>query len=87
MKFYYNYIIESLKDGSLYKGCTDDLARRVKDHNDGLVESTKNKRPWRLIYYEACLDKKDAYDREKYLKSGWGRKFIQERLKNYLKKK
>ncbi len=87
MKFHYDYILESLKDRSLYKGCTIDLKRRLNEHNNGLVESTRRKRPWKLIYYEACIDSKDAYNREKYFKSGWGKEFIKKRLENYFKKK
>ena len=87
MHFYYNYILESLKDKSLYKGCTKDLNKRLKEHNNGLVIATRYKRPWKIIYYEACLDQKDAYIREKYFKSGWGRRFTKERLKSYLQKK
>ncbi|MFA5318021.1 MAG: GIY-YIG nuclease family protein [Patescibacteria group bacterium] len=61
-------MLESTKHKTLYKGCTNDLKKRFKEHNGGLVEATKLKRPWKLIYYEACLNKTDAYNREKYLK-------------------
>jgi len=83
MQFYYNYIIKSIKFGNLYKGCSNNLKRRLEEHNSGLVESTKNQKPWELIYYEACLNKKDAYNREKYLKMGGGRRFVKKRLENY----
>ncbi len=86
MKFFYNYIIESKKDKSLYKGCANDLKERLRQHNNGLVKSTKNKKPWKLIYYEACLDKNDAISREKLLKTASGRRFIKKRLKNYFSK-
>ena len=86
MKFYYNYTIESLIDKSLYKGYSDNLKRRIDNHNNGYVESTKNKRPWKLIYYEACLEKGDAISREKILKTAGGRMFIKKRLKYYLSK-
>jgi len=85
MEFHYDYVIESQKDHSLYKGCTKNLVQRLKEHNKGAVDATRSKRPWKLIYYEACIDTDDAYEREKYLKSGWGRKYIKERLKNYYK--
>ncbi len=83
MKFYYTYILQSTKDKTLYKGCTNDLVRRFQEHNNGLVETTRLKRPWELIYYEACLNKKDAYNREKYLKMGGGRRFTKKRLEEY----
>ncbi len=86
MQFYYNYIIESTKYKTLYKGCTNNLIKRFKEHNNGLVEATKIKKPWKLIYYEACLNKVDAYNREKYLKMGGGRRFTKKRLENYFKK-
>jgi putative endonuclease len=84
---YYVYILESLKNGDLYKGFTSDINRRLEEHNSGVTESTKNKGPWKLVYCEIFLNKYDAINREKYLKGGWGRKFLQEVLKNYLKDK
>ena len=50
--FFYNYTIQSKKDKTLYMGYTVDLKKRLEKHNKGLVESTKSKRPWKLIYYE-----------------------------------
>jgi len=64
---------------------TKDLKRRLEKHNNGLVDSTLYRRPLRLIYYEACLNENDAIVREKYFKSGFGRRFLNSRLKNYLK--
>ena len=83
--FYYVYILLSKKDGKRYIGYTNDLIRRVEEHNKGLVSSTKHRRPLKLIYYEACLSEKDAKRREKYLKGQWGYKFINKRLKDYNK--
>lgn len=77
------YILRSKKDNFLYIGCTNNLTKRVKEHKDGKVVSTKNRLPIKLIYYEVCLNKKDAYTREKYLKSGMGHRYIKNRLKNY----
>ena len=65
-------------------GYTPDLRIRIKKHNKGLVPATKNRRPLRLVYYEACLNKDDAIKREKYLKTSWGKRYIKNRLKNYL---
>ena len=67
-----------------YTGFTKNLKLRLERHNKGLVESTKDRRPLRLIYYEACLDQSDATKREKYLKSYNGKMFLRKRLKSYL---
>ena len=80
----YTYVLQSQKDNDLYTGFTEDLKLRFDQHNNGLVESTKDRKPFRLIYYEACLNKDDAIKREKYLKSFHGKMFIKKRLKSYL---
>ncbi|WP_394707974.1 GIY-YIG nuclease family protein [uncultured Desulfosarcina sp.] len=67
---YYVYVLHSAKDGHFYTGSTNDLKRRLVEHNDGRVGSTEKRRPLRLIYYEACLNETDARAREKYLKYG-----------------
>jgi len=77
---YYTYVLKSLKDSLLYIGWTDDLKSRIKKHNQGLAESTKNRRPLKLVYYEACLKKKQAIKREKYFKTGFGRRFLKNRI-------
>ncbi len=81
---YYVYVLYSEPDSKFYVGFTKDLKLRFDRHNKGLVESTKNRRPLSLIYYEACLDQNDATKREKYLKSFHGKMFIRKRLKSYL---
>lgn len=81
---YYVYILQSKKDGQFYTGCTDNLKERVKLHNAGRVISTKNRLPFKFVYYEACLNQQDATHREKYLKTAWGKRFIKTRLKSYL---
>ena len=80
---YYVYILISEKDKNLYTGCTHDLKKRVQLHNEGKVESIKNRKPFKLIYYEACLNKFDAFKREKYLKTTYGKRYIRNRLKYY----
>jgi len=80
----YTYVLQSIEDMGFYVGLTKDLKLRFEQHNKGLVESTKNRRPFRLIYYEACLDRNDASKREKYLKTYHGRMFLKRRLKSYL---
>ena len=57
---YYVYTLRSKKDGNFYVGYTKDLAKRIEQHNKGIVESTRNRRPLGLIYYEACIEQKDA---------------------------
>ncbi|NCS32761.1 MAG: excinuclease ABC subunit C [Candidatus Nealsonbacteria bacterium CG18_big_fil_WC_8_21_14_2_50_37_10] len=81
--FYYIYVIESTKDGGLYTGYTTNLTQRLKEHNRGLNFSTKPNRPWKLIYYEACLNENDAKRREKYLKTSQGQRLLKRRLKEY----
>jgi putative endonuclease len=83
---FYNYILVSLKNGEFYTGFTDNLVRRLKEHNQGLNFSTKRYLPWKLIYYEACLDKDDALRREKYLKTTQGIRMVKRRLKEYIYK-
>ena len=81
---HYTYVIQSEKDDNLYVGFTKDLKLRFEKHSKGQVESTRDRRPLNLIYYEACLSQDDATKREKYLKSYHGRMFLQNRLKSYL---
>lgn len=80
----YTYVIKSKKDGRWYTGATRDLRKRFKQHNDGKVPATKHREPFMLIYYEACIDEHDAFVREKYLKSGPGKRYIKGRLKRFL---
>ena len=82
--FYYVYILQSLKNSSLYIGYTSDLRKRLKEHNSGLNQATKSFVPYKLIFYEAFLNRVDAKNREKYLKGGYGRKTIRGMLKKYL---
>jgi putative endonuclease len=83
--FYYVYILQSLKNNSLYIGYTSDLKKRYKEHNSGLSKAIKPFRPWRLIFYEAFLNRIDAKNREEYLKGGYGRRTIKTMLNNYFK--
>lgn len=79
--FFYTYVLKSLKDNNLYIGWTNDLKHRFLKHNTGEVLSTKNRCPFKLIYFEACLNKEKAIEREKALKSGFGRAYLKRRLK------
>ncbi len=82
--FYYTYVLRCEKTGTWYTGTTHNLQRRFEEHNNGKVYSTKNKLPAALLYYEACLNKEDAYRREKYLKTGMGKRYIRNRIKGGL---
>ena len=82
---YYVYVLRSDKDAKLYTGCTRDLQRRFFLHNAGKVPSTNRRTPLKLVYYEAFLDQNDAFAREKWLKTGWGRNQLQKLLHNYFK--
>jgi len=80
---FYTYVLHSEKDGKLYAGYTHDLKLRFEQHQNGLVESTKYRRPLTLIYYEVCLNQEDALRREKYFKTHYGKLFLSKRLKSY----
>jgi putative endonuclease len=80
---YWIYVLESKVDGNKYVGYTSSINQRLKEHTDGKVLSTKNRRPFELIYIEGCLDRSDANRREKYLKTTDGRRFLAKRLKTY----
>ena len=80
---FYVYVLHSEKDGKLYTGFSNDFKNRIKYHEQGKVASTKDRRPLKLIYYEAYLFEKDAKGREVFLKSGSGKKFLKKQLTHY----
>ena len=84
MMFYYIYILRSLKDKQFYTGYTNDLKKRLQDHQNGQVKSTKNRLPVELVYFEGCKNQQDATRREKYLKTTYGKRYLKGRLGNYL---
>jgi len=84
MNMYFIYILKSELDNNFYVGYTHNIDKRLQNHENGNVHSTKNRRPLRLVYFEACLNQQDAIHREKYLKTSWGKRYIKTRLKNYL---
>ena len=73
---FYVYVLHSVKDNGLYIGYSTDLRRRLTSHRSGDAFATSCRGPWKLIYYEAYTQEADALGREKYLKSGSGRKFL-----------
>ena len=82
--FYYVYVLQSKKDRRWYTGFTDDLRKRFNQHNANLQGWTKNRGPFDLIYFEGCKNVTDARSREKYLKSGMGKRYLKNRLKRFL---
>jgi putative endonuclease len=73
---HYVYVLRSLKDNGFYIGYSANLRRRLSEHVSGESFTTSHRGPWKLIYYEAYLERDDALGRERYLKSGSGRKFL-----------
>lgn len=81
--FFYTYVLESIKDHKRYIGYTNNLKKRLEEHNTKKTFSTKPRTPLKLVYYEACLNKEDAKRREDYLKTTQGRRFLGLRLTNH----
>ena len=80
---HYVYVLKSIKLGELYIGQTNDLKRRLVEHNNKLNVSTKNKAPFKLVYYEAYVSKSDAKHRENMLKRFSGSTtHLKKRIKN-----
>lgn len=84
-QFFYTYVLLSHKDGKRYIGYTNNLKKRIVEHNTGKNISTASRRPLSLIYCEACLSEEDAKQREKYFKATVGRRYMTKRLHNYLR--
>jgi putative endonuclease len=76
------YVLKSLKNGRLYTGSTNDLERRLQEHNNGLSKYTKLTAPFELVYTEEYKTKSEAYRREIFLKTGKGRQVLKEILKS-----
>lgn len=83
MSFQYVYVIQSTSKEYLYVGCTRDLQRRLKEHNNKEELSTKHYAPFTLVHYEAYLNTKDAHRREIYLKTSKGKTTLRTMLKEY----
>lgn len=81
---YITYVLQSKTDNNFYVGYTTNLKKRLDEHNSGKVKSTNPRRPFKVVYYEVCYNQTDALHREKYLKSSYGKRYIKNRLKNYL---
>jgi len=78
------HVLASQQDQSWYIGFTSDMEKRIKEHNSGRTITTSKKMPWKVIYYEVSFNRLDAIAREKYLKSGMGRRYLKNRISNQL---
>jgi putative endonuclease len=79
---FFVYVLADSTGSELYSGYTNNLKKRLEEHNRGGTHTTKGKL-WKCIYYEACLNKKDALRREHYLKTTQGKRLLKLRLKEY----
>jgi len=77
---WYVYVLQSFQDKKYYTGYSGNLRKRLEQHNNGRTQSTKNRRPFVLVYYEAGLSEQKAKIREKYLKTSWGKKYLNGRI-------
>jgi len=78
--YYYTYVIKSRSDNKLYIGWATDVYKRLEEHNKGLVRATRARVPFELAYFEACRSKTKAIQREKQLKTGYGRAYLKSRI-------
>jgi putative endonuclease len=81
---YYVYILRNAETGRYYTGYTQNLRKRLTEHNTKKSSYTSYSGPYQLIYYEACLNMYDAQAREKYLKTGMGKRYLNNRVKRFL---
>jgi putative endonuclease len=84
---FYVYVLRSESDFGFYIGFSTNLRARLRQHQDGESFATKSRGPWKLIYYEAYTEREDAEGREKFLKSGAGRRFLRAQLRHYFRVK
>ncbi|MEK7537654.1 MAG: GIY-YIG nuclease family protein, partial [Patescibacteria group bacterium] len=76
---HYVYVLYSTSDHDLYTGHTTNLWKRYDRHRQGKSFATKSRLPSKPVYYEVCLSWKDTWAREKYLKSGMGKRYLKNR--------
>ena len=84
VNMFYFYVLKFKKGGKLYKGYTNNLRRRIKEHRRGDSVFTSQNGEFDLVFYEAYLNKKDAVAAEKYFKTGHGREVLEGKIKHYL---
>ena len=83
---FYVYVLRSDRDSGFYIGFSTNLRARLRQHQERESRATSHRGPWKLIYYEAYLNEEDALGRERYLKSGAGRRFLRAQLRHYLER-
>ena len=81
-KMYYFYVLQFKKNKKLYKGFTENLKNRITEHRSGKSDFTSRNGEFKLIFYEAYINKKDAMEAERYFKTGHGREVLNQKLKN-----
>ena len=77
---YYVYVLHSTEHDRLYLGSSAKPEERLKSHNAGRVKSTKAYKPWKRVLLEELSDRNTAEERERYHKSGWGRRWLKEQI-------
>lgn len=77
------YVLQSIVDNKRYIGCTSNFRKRFSQHQNSKSKSTALRKPFKIIYLEFCVNKYDSFYREKYFKTGFGRRYLNNRLKNY----
>ncbi|OGH08355.1 MAG: hypothetical protein A2152_02090 [Candidatus Levybacteria bacterium RBG_16_35_6] len=87
MKFYYVYVLKSINKNFIYVGITNELKRRLMEHNNKGELSTKHYAPFELIFYEAYRNKKDAKRREEYFKTTKGKVTLRQMLREFFREK
>ena len=80
---YYFYVLQFEENRKLYYGYTENLKKRIAEHKSGESDFTSRNGNFKLIFYEAYINKKDAKEAERYFKSGHGREVLRGNLKNY----
>ena len=75
------YVLKSLVNSRLYTGSTNNLERRLKEHNSGQSKYTRLTRPFKLVYKEDYFNRLEARRRELFLKTGKGREFVKTLIK------
>ena len=79
------YLLKSLKDNTLYLGCTSNLKKRIIEHNQGKADYSQKHIPWKLVYFEGYYSKTDAFGREQKLKlHAQGMRRLKDRLQHSL---
>ncbi len=77
------YVLMSLTHQTLYVGSSEDVVKRLHEHNTGRCRYTSGRMPWKLVYHESCGSRSEAMQRERFFKSGQGRQELEEKLKHY----